>query len=218
MGERTLEKGFYGSVGMSDPLCAFEDITLRVAWDFGKKAVPENKTIPLMQLPKGFMIDRISVIQTKFADQAVNLTFGLASDDTKLVGGTFALAASTTLLRSSQAAVGGAQPAVSTTLSGTVDTSTGSVANVTATSTASGGSGAGSLLVDSDDVLCMIVPDGLTNDKVSAGAFDLCLKGYRVFSEGLTANPMEVDAYRASLQTAADDALNKGPDGQWPLD
>lgn len=216
MSERTLLANQYGSPAMSDPMCAFEDIVLRVAWDFSKATnadgtaagTPENTTVPLMQLPKGFMIDRISVIQTKFADQAVNLTFGLKSDSTKAVGGTFALAASTTLLRSSQAAAVSAGETVYV-----ASTSAGSP-----TKSVKVGAGEGSLLVDSDDVLCMIVPDGLTNDKVAAGAFDLCLKGYRVFSEGLTANPMEVDAYRASLQTSADDALNKGPDGQWPLD
>lgn len=194
MSARTLESGFYGSVGMSDPLSSFEDVTLRVAWDFGKKAVPENKTIPLMQLPKGLLIDRISVIQTKGVNAATTVTFGLASDSAVAVGGNFALGlgtAASPLLRSSQA------PKAASASDG--DSGTVSVES--------------SLYVAADDILCLIVPDGVTGDALNAGAFDVCIRGYRVFAEQLTTNPLNVESYRAPLQT-----LNNISGGQWPLD
>lgn len=180
MAARTLETGYYGSVGMSDPLSSFEDVTLRVAWDFGKKEIPENKTIPLMQLPKGFLIERISVVQTGAVNAATTVTFGLASDSTVAVGGNFALAASGALLRSSQ------DP---------------DATNKT------------SLYVAADDILCLVVPDGITGDALTEGAFDVCLRGYRVFAEQLTANPLNVEVYRATLQT-----VNNVSGGQWPID
>ena len=221
MAKRTIETGYFGSVGMSDPLSSFSERTLRVAWDFGRKAVPENKTIPLMQLPKGFLIDRISVVQTKAVNAAATVTFGLGSDDTKVVGGNFALVASGTLLRSSQAPAVGAQPTVTTTLSGTVDPSTGSVAGVTASSSASGGSGAGSLFIEADDILCLVVPDGITGDELNVGAFDLCIHGFEAFAEGVAANgeanPLRVDDYRLPLQSAANEESNVSG-GQFPQD
>lgn len=181
MAARTLEPNFFGSVGMSDPMSSFEDVTLRVAWDFGKKAVPENKTIPLMQLPKGFLIERISVVQTKEVNAATTVTFGLASDDAVAVGGNFALGATVeTLLRASQ------DPEAT---------------NKTA------------LYVGADDILCLVVPDGITGDELNAGAFDVCVRGYRVFADKLTANPLNVEAYRATLQDT-----NNVSGGQWPID
>lgn len=211
MAQRTIETGYFGSVGMSDPMSSFAERTLRVAWDFGRKAVPENKTIPLLQLPKGFLIDRISVVQTKFADQAVNLTFGLGSDDTKLIGGTFALAASTTLLRSSQAAAVSAGETVYV-----ASASAGSP-----TKSVKVGAGEGSLFISADDILCMVVPDGLTGDKIAEGAFDLCIHGFETFSEGVAANgdgnPLHVERYRLQLQSADNESANVSG-GQFPQD
>lgn len=184
MAERTVEAGFFGSAGHGDPEFVFSDKTFGVSWDFGKTNVPENKTIPILQLPKGFLIDRISLVQTKATDQDVTLTFGLKSDNAKLVGGNFALkdlSSGETLCRSSQAPV----------TASASDGSSGTVA-------------VGSPLLVDDDVLCMIVPDGLTGDKLAAGAFSLFIHGFSAFGEGPTVNKTGNEVYRKTLQTEDD--------------
>jgi hypothetical protein len=103
MAERNVATGFFGAAGHGDPEFVFSDKTLGVSWDFSKTNVDASMTIPILQIPKGFCIDRISVIQTKATNAACTLTFGLKSDSTKVVGGNFALGTSA-LLRSSQAA------------------------------------------------------------------------------------------------------------------
>ena len=184
MAERTVEAGFFGSAGHGDPEFVFSDKTFGVSWDFGKTNVPENKTIPILQLPKGFLIDRISLVQTKATDQDVTLTFGLKSDNAKLVGGNFALkdlSSGETLCRSSQAPV----------TASASDGSSGTVA-------------VGSPLLVDDDVLCMIVPDNLTGDKLAAGAFSLFSHGFSAFGEGPTVNKTGNEVYRKTLQTEDD--------------
>ena len=184
MAERTVEAGFFGSAGHGDPEFVFSDKTFGVSWDFGKTNVPENKTIPILQLPKGFLIDRISLVQTKATDQDVTLTFGLKSDNAKLVGGNFALkdlSSGETLCRSSQAPV----------TASASDGSSGTVA-------------VGSPLLVDDDVLCMIVPDNLTGDKLAAGAFSLFIHGFSAFGEGPTVNKTGNEVYRKTLQTEDD--------------
>lgn len=193
MAERTVETGYFGQDGHGDPEFAFTDKTLIASWDFSKVTtpstgavgVPENKTIPILQLPKGFLIDRISLVQTKATDQDVTLTFGLKSDNTKLVGGNFALkdlSSGETLCRSSQAPK-------SVTAKDTAGTGTVTAGDV--------------LLVDGDDVLCMIVPDSLTGDKLAAGAFTLFVHGFSAFCEGPTENKTGNAVYRQTLQTDA---------------
>ena len=186
MSARTVEEGYFGSAGHGDPKCAYTERTISTSWDFSKKNVPENKTIPLMQIPKGFCIDRISVVQTKFADQSVGLTFGLKSDNSYTVGSTFTLAASSSMLRSSQAPK---------TTAGYIGATSGADTTTTAISVGD------SLFVDGDDVLCMIVPDGLTGDKCAAGAFDLFVHGFSVFGEGPTDNKTGNHVFRKTLQT-----------------
>jgi hypothetical protein len=183
MATRTVETGFFGAAGHGNPEFALTEKTLGASWDFAKTNVPENKTIPILQLPKGFLIDRISLVQTKATDQDVTLTFGLKSDNSFTVGGNFALkdlTGETALCRSSQA------PA-SVTAKDTAGTGTVTVGD--------------SLLVNGDDVLCMIVPDGLTNDKLAAGAFTLFVHGFSAFCEGPTENKTGNAVYRQSLQT-----------------
>ena len=198
MAVRTVEAGFFGAAGHGDPDFAFTDKTIGVSWDFAKTNVPENKTIPILQIPKGFLIDRISLVQTRATDQDVTLTFGLKSDTTKGMGGTFTLAASSTMLRSSQAADGGsvtktsAAVYVASTSAGSPTTSVQPVTGVTA---------AGPVFVSDDDVLCMIVPDGLTNDKLADGAFQLFVHGFSAFCEGPTVNKTGNEVYRTTLQT-----------------
>ena len=198
MSARTVETGYFGAAGHGDPEFAFTEKTLGVTWDFGKTNVPENKTIPLMQLPKGFCIDRITVVQTEFADQSVGLTFGLKSDDSATIGGTFTLAASSTKLRSSQAAKGSSVTKTSAAVyvaSSSGGSPTTSVQPVTAVTDG------GAVFVDDDDVLCMIVPDGLTGDKCAKGAFTLAVHGFSATNEGPTANKTGNVNYRQTLQT-----------------
>lgn len=102
MAERNVEAGYFGSAGHGNPEIVFSDKTLGVSWDFSKTEVGANKTIPILQIPKGFCIDRISLIQTKATNAACAITFGLKSDNTKVVGGNFNLGTDT-LCRSSQA-------------------------------------------------------------------------------------------------------------------
>lgn len=185
MAARTVETGYFGKDGHGDPEFAFTDKTLIASWDFGKTNVPENKTIPILQIPKGFLIDRIGLVQTKATDQDVTLTFGLKSDNSFTVGGNFALkdlSGETALCRSSQAPK-----------------------SVTATDAAGTGTvtAGDALLVDADDVLCMIVPDSLTGDKLAAGAFTLFVHGFSAFCEGPTENKTGNEVYRQTLQTNA---------------
>ena len=189
MGKRTIENGYFGSVGMSDPMSSFAERTLRIAWDFSKKNVPENKVIPLIQIPKGFCIDRISLVQTAATDQDVSLTFGLESDDSFTVGGSFALkdlTGETALCRSSQAA----------------KQTTGYVASSSAGSPTSALTVGEPLFVDDADVLCMIVPDGLTG-----------VHGFEVFSEGVASNALNRETFRDKLQTTPNVS-----GGQYPLE
>lgn len=185
MSVRTVETGYFGSAGHGDPQCAFTEKTLVTSWDFAKKNVPENKTIPLMQIPKGFCIDRITVVQREYADQSVGLTFGLKSDNSFTVGGTFTLAASSTKLRSSQAAKTASAYAASS--------SAGSPTTAIAIPSV--------LFVSDDDVLCMIVPDGLTGDKCAKGSFDLAVHGFSTCAEAPAANKTGNEVFRPTMQT-----------------
>ena len=101
---RTLATGFYGSVAMGDPMSAFTDRTFMVAYDFTKKAVPANKVVPLIAVPKGLVIDRISVVQTKADADASKIKFALASDEEGFIGTEFQLGDEENLLRDSQSA------------------------------------------------------------------------------------------------------------------
>lgn len=198
MSARTVETGYFGAAGHGDPMAASTEKTLGVSWDFGKTNVPENKTIPIMQLPKGFCIDRITVIQKEYADQSLGLTFGLKSDDSVTIGGTFTLVASSTKLRSSQAAKASAVTKTSAAVyvaSSSGGSPTTSVQPVTAVTEG------GPVYIDDDDVLCMIVPDGLTGDKCAKGSFDLFIHGFSATNEGPTENKTGNHNYRQTLQT-----------------
>ena len=190
MGTRTVETGYFGQPGHGDPMCAFAEKTLVTSWDFGKTNVAKNKTIPLMQIPKGFCIDRISVIQTEYTNAAYTLTFGLKSDDTFTVGGNFALAASSTMLRSSQAPN-------AVTAKDTAGTGSVSVGEP--------------LFVTGDDVLCMIVPN--SGDGLTAGSFDLAIHGFSTFAEAPAENKTGNEVFRPTMQTTDNVA---GP--RFPLD
>ena len=130
MATRTVEPGYFGAAGHGDPEFSFTDKTIGVSWDFAKTNVPASKTIPILQIPKGFCIDRISLVQTAPTNADATVTFGLASDNSSTVGGNFALkdgVGETALCRSSQTPVTGQTP--------------------------------GALFVDADDVLCLITPN-----------------------------------------------------------
>lgn len=103
MAKRTIEKEFFGSVAMGNPESAFTEHTFAVSYDFAKKAVPKGKTIPMIAIPKGFFITSIAVVQTKNTNNNVAVTFGLASDAAKSVGGSVTLSATTPVRSASTA-------------------------------------------------------------------------------------------------------------------
>ena len=209
MSKRVIEQGYFGSTAMGDPQSSFAERTLSVAFDFSKKNLAKGKTIPLLEIPRGFCIDRISVIQTKAANADQGVVFGLLSDDSKQVGGTFTLSDNANaLLRASQVPAGAKNPTVA--LSGTVNTSTGAVDGVTATAT---GTDAGGALFVDGDVLCLVLGNEETDNDLTKGAFDLCIHGFETFSEGTGGNVLGRDYYRESLQDT-----NNVSGGQMPLD
>ena len=199
MAKRTIESGYFGSVAMGDPEGSFVERTLAVSFDFGKKSLAKGKTIPLIEIPKGFCIDRISVVQTKAANADQAVTFGLYSDDTKQVGGSFTLSDDAeALLRASQ--VPGTQTVNATVTGGT----TGETVTVPAPA---------SMFCSDADVVCLILGNGESDVALTAGAFDLCIHGFETFSEGVGGNVLARDGYRDSLQT-----VDNVSGGQFPID
>ena len=69
------------------------------------------------------------------------------------------------------------------------------------------------VIVSADDVLCMIVPDGLTGNKCAAGAFDLAIHGFSTFAEAPAENKTGNPVCRPTMQTQDNVA---GP--RFPLD
>lgn len=197
MSKRVIEQGYFGSTAMGDPQSSFAERTLSVAFDFSKKNLAKGKTIPLLEIPRGFCIDRISVIQTKAANADQGVVFGLLSDDSKQVGGTFTLSDdANALLRASQAP--GAESVTATVSGDTPPTVTVPCP--------------GSLFVDGD-VLCLVLGNEATDNALTKGAFDLCIHGFETFSEGTGGNVLGRDYYRESLQDT-----NNVSGGQMPLD
>ena len=172
MAKRTVETGVFGALGVEDPVSFTAHRTLGRVIDFAKVNLAENKTFPILPIPKGMCITTIAVEQLIATDQDVTVTFGLASDSTKAVGGNFALkdlsATSEELLRSCQDA---------------------------ASSTNSG------LFVNEADMLCLIVPDALTGDKLAKGKIAVYIDGFETFGEGFESVPSDTEAWRTKLQT-----------------
>ena len=203
MATRNVAEGYFGSVGHGNPESSFCERTISTSFDFGLKAVPENVTIPVMEIPKGFCIDRISVVQTKVADQDIStLTFGMASDDSVQIGGNFSVSDDAAALARSS------QPAATNTVNCTV---TGGTQGETVTAAVPA-----AYFVTKADTLCLIVPDGLTGDQIAKGAIDIAVHGFEVFAEAYDGNAQGREVYREKLQTAAQEATNVSG-GQFPL-
>ena len=202
MATRNVAEGYFGSVGHGNPESSFCERTISTSFDFGLKAVPENVTIPVMEIPKGFCIDRISVVQTKVADQDIStLTFGMKSDDSVQIGGNFSVSDDATALARSS------QPASTATVNCTVTGAEG--ATVTAPVPAA-------YFATAADTLCLIIPDGLTGDQIAKGAIDIAVHGFEVFAEAYDGNAQGREVYREKLQTANQEATNVSG-GQFPL-
>lgn len=193
MSARTVETGFFGALGVSNPVATLSDINRGRSVNFKKTNAAENKTYPLIPIPAGMCITEIAVEQTEACDQDWNLTFGLASSDAIAVGGTFALTDDpTALLRSCQAAKITANATdyyVATSSAGSPTT------KVNLPTTKEG------LFVSASDMLCLVMPDSLTNDKIAKGKINVYVRGFMTFGESYTATPANTEDYRAKLQT-----------------
>lgn len=191
MSERTLVEGKFGALGFSDPSFSLPRWCRGRILDFTKTPVDENTVVPIMRLPKGLVIRSIGVNQIEATDQDVAVTFGLASDTTKAVGGSFALK---DLSATNEAPCRDWQPAGSKT----------------ATATVTGGASGESVtvpvpdvvFVDKADVLCLILPNSLTGDKLAKGKIEVFVEGFEGFGEGYeSANGMCDEPWRKKLQT-----------------
>ncbi len=168
-------------------------VILRREVDISKQELAENTNFELMPIPKGFLALFIAVDQTEFADQAATVTFATKNADTVAIGGDFALAASSTKLRSVQPAASSAGYAASS--------SGGSPTTAIAIP--------GSKLFTADDKLCLKVPNSLDNDKLVAGKFSVALIGYLPFGDsadfGNGSTPMRVATPSGLDNTASAD-------------
>ncbi len=157
-------------------------VILRREVDISKCALAENTNFELMPVPKGFLALFIAVDQTEYTDQAATVTFATKKADTAAIGGDFALAASSTKLRS-------IQPVASTNAKDSAGTGTVAVP--------------GTKLFTADDSLCLKVPNSLTDDKLVEGKFSVALIGYMPFGDSAdfgngdtpmrTATPSDLD-------------------------
>jgi len=184
-----------GAKCFGDPAVTYPPVVaLRREVDISKVELNENTNFAFMPIPKGFLATHIAVEQTKYADQAATITFATKNDATKPVGGNFALAATGTKLRSCQP--------VKTTAAYAASASAGSPTTAIAIPD--------SMFFAADDTLCIKVPDGLTGDKLSAGAFSVTLLGHMVFGESVDlahgATPL-----RDKQQDTALDNVSGGP-------
>lgn len=165
-----------GAKCFGDPAVTYPPVVaLRREVDISKVALNENTNFAFMPIPKGFLATHIAVEQTKYADQSVTLTFATKNDATKAVGGNFTLAATSTKLRSCQPVKTTAAYAASSSIADT--TSSGAVTTAIAIPD--------SMFFAADDILCIKVPDSLTGDKLTAGAFSVTLLGHMVFGESV---------------------------------
>ena len=168
-------------------------VILRREVDISKCELAENTNFALMPIPKGFLALFIAVDQTEHADQAATVTFATKNADTVAIGGNFALAASSTKLRSVQPVASSAGYAASS--------SGGSPTTAIAIP--------GSKLFTADDTLCLKVPNSLDNDKLVAGKFSVALIGYLPFGDsvdfGNGATPMRVATPSGLDNTASAD-------------
>lgn len=188
----TVTDGVFGARGTSCPATEANALDYSRRVDFSVEAVADNANYALLNVPAGFLAEYVAVEQTDFvADGSKGWTFKLKEAGTQL-GGTFVLAASGTLLRQCDPA--------------------------TSASAAGSGSGAAAVAVPGGvfckeaDTLCVCVPDGLTGDKCSKGAFAVHLVGRLVFGGSVDAVASGAGAFAAGQTEAQADANTSGGD------
>ena len=93
----TPETGYFGGVGISDPVYTMNQRVIGREIDFAKSKIEASKYYPVLPIPAGFCVTHIALEQYGAADADVELTFAPKSDDTK--ASKFTLGA-TTLCRS----------------------------------------------------------------------------------------------------------------------
>ena len=169
-------------------------VAIRREVDISKENLAENTNFAFLPIPAGFLAEYIAVDQSAYTDQAATVTFATKNADTVQLGGNFALAASSTMLRS-------VQP---------VKTTSAYAASASADSPTTAIAIPGTILFTVNDTLCIKVPDSLTNDKLSAGKFAVTLVGRMVFGDTIElangSTPM-----RDKLQNPSLDNVSGGP-------
>lgn len=185
MAKLTVQAGFFGAIGVDDPVCFMNQRTIGRSVDFSKVNVDENKNYPLIPIPKGFCLTHIAVEQVAPTDQDATVTFGAESDSGITVGGNFALK---DLSSDAEALLRSCQPAK--TVSAKDSAGTGTVAVPDA------------IFFDKADMLCLKVPNGLTGDKLAKGKINVYLIGFETFAEGTDSVPENMEDWRKKLQTA----------------
>ncbi len=169
MAALTTNTGLFGAKGASCPATLMKMVDYNRTVDFAKKNVAENTNYDLLPIPKGFLIVYIAVEQKSFTNAGATVTFATKNADTTAIGGDFALAASSALLRSCQPAKSVAGYAASSSAGS--PTTAISVANAYFSSAA--------------DTLCIKVPDGITGDALTKGEIVVHMIGYQTFGESL---------------------------------
>lgn len=169
MAALTTNTGLFGAKGASCPATLMKMVDYNRTVDFGKTNAAENTNYDLLPIPKGFLIAYIAVEQKSYVNAGTTVTFATKNDATAAIGGNFALAASSTMLRS-------CQPAVST---GAYAASTSAGSPTTAISIP------GAYFSSAADTLCLKVPDGITGDALTKGEIVVHMIGYQTFGESL---------------------------------
>lgn len=163
MAALTTNTGLFGAKGASCPATNMKMVDYVRTIDFSKTSAAENTNYDVLPIPKGFLVAFLAVEQTAYTNAAANLTFATKNADTTAIGGTYAVVASSTMLRS-------CQPAKSANAS---DGSTGTVAVPSA------------YFSSAADTLCLKVPDGVTGDALTQGSITIHMIGFQTFGESL---------------------------------
>lgn len=79
----TPETGYFGGVGISDPVYTMNQRVIGREIDFAKSKIEASKYYPVLPISAGFCVTHIAVEQYGAADADVELTFAPKSDDTK---------------------------------------------------------------------------------------------------------------------------------------
>lgn len=175
----------FGAKGASAPATLMKVVDYNRTIDFSKANVTKSKNYEILPIPKGFLIQYLAVEQLEHVNEAATVTFATKNDATAAIGGNYALTATSTKLRSCQAAT-------SVNAKDTAGTGTVAVPGVYFSSAA--------------DTLCLKVPS-MTAAGITAGKIVVHMIGYQTFGESLGDVASGTPAF-ASGQTAAQAAAN----------